>query len=198
MTSQPNPIKGQDNLIENYRTKVINGLLDNSVIVDLLTSTRSYAKDNPRILVETNKHFTVDKSVPALTAGISPEQFTNGIVTEAQNYIFFDLDELYGSPSRNTYQNIALHEVLVYFWVVAHKQVAQYKGLLANDVLSKEIKYIMRKQVELGVCQNELMSNVIYDINVTQFTARVLTFRTWAWCDEVRYGEAIHQGGDCL
>lgn len=162
-----------DNLIEDYRNIITNILLNDPLIVDIL-GNGEIPLDEADILM--------DGKQPHIT----PYEFLPDVITETGSYIMYDLDEDAIFPSRNSVKSV-YSEVTLYFWIVTHRKMTDYKGRLRNDVLSRRLKQLFGEQDGLGIAKNHFVYNKIFDVRNNDYMGRVLKFVITDWSDKVRY-----------
>lgn len=161
-----------DNLIEDYRNIITNILLNDPLIVDILGNGK-IPLDEADVLM--------DGKQPHIT----PYEFLPDIITETGSYIMYDLDEEAIIP-RNSVKSV-YSEVALYFWVVTHRNMTDYKGRLRNDVLTRRLKQLFGEQDGLGIAKNHFVYNKIFDPRNNHYMGRVVKFVITDWSDKVRY-----------
>ncbi len=161
-----------DNLIEDYRNIITNMLLDNQIIVSIL-SNETLTPENSDILVGGEK------------PKICPYEFVPNILTETGSYIMYDMDESAIIP-RGSNKNTCT-QVELYFWIATHRNMTVYKNRLRNDVLSRELKKLFGEADGLGIAKNHFIYNKIFDTYNNNYTGRVLKFLITDWSDKIRY-----------
>ncbi len=161
-----------DNLIEDYRNIITNILLNDPIIVAIL--------GNDKVLLD-EADILIDGKQPH----IQPYEFLPDIITETGSYIMYDMDEESVIP-RNSVKSV-YSEVALYFWVVTHRDMPNYKGRLRNDVLSRRLKQLFGEQDGLGIAKNHFVYNKIFDVRNNKFMGRVLKFVITDWSDKIRY-----------
>ncbi len=161
-----------DNLIEDYRNIITNMLLDNPVIVEVLSDGK---------LTPENSDILIDGEKPK----ICPYEFVPYILTETGSYIMYDMDESAIIP-RGSNKNTCT-QVELYFWIVTHRNMTLYKNRLRNDILSRELKKIFGEADGLGIAKNHFIYNKIFDTGNNDYMGRVLKFLITDWSDKIRY-----------
>lgn len=161
-----------DNLIEDYRNIITNILLSDELIVEILGNGK-VPLDEADVLM--------DGKQPHIT----PYEFLPDIITETGSYILYDLDEEAIFP-RNSAKSV-YSEVTLYFWVITHRNMPNYKGRLRNDVLSRRLKQLFGEQPGLGISKNHFCYNKLFDVRNNAYMGRVLKFVITDWSDKVRY-----------
>lgn len=162
-----------DNLIEDYRSVITNTILSNETIVKVLAN------------IEDDDGFDIDKVGESLLGKrLMPQQYVPDTVTDTGSYILYDLDEnvLYSRGSTNS----TYTELTLYFWILTHKDMPNYKGRLRNDILSRELKKMFNETDGLGIAKNHLMYNRIYNTPNYKYMGRLLAFKITDWSDKVR------------
>lgn len=157
-----------DNLIEDYRSVITNTILSNETIVKVLS----------------NDELDLETADELLGEHLIPQQYVPDTVTETGSYILYDLDEnvLYSRGSTNS----TYTELTLYFWVLTHKDMPNYKGRLRNDILSRELKKMFNETEGLGIAKNHLIHNSIYNTPNYKYMGRLLEFKITDWSDKVR------------
>lgn len=157
-----------DNLIEDYRTVITNTLLSSETIVKILS----------------NDLLDVEGADELLWSHIIPQQYVPDTITETGSYIMYDIDEiaLYSGDSKNS----TYTKLILYIWILTHKDMPTYDGKLRNDILSRELKTLFNESGGLGIAKNHLISNKIFTPPNYKYTGRILTFEITDWSDKVR------------
>lgn len=157
-----------DNLIEDYRSVITNTILSNETIVKVLS----------------NDTLDLESADELLWEHLVPQQYIPDTITETGSYILYDMDEnvLYSRGSTNS----TYTELTLYFWVLTHKDMPNYKGRLRNDILSRELKKMFNETDGLGIAKNHLMYNRIYNTPNYKYMGRLLAFKITDWSDKVR------------
>lgn len=160
-----------DNLIEDYRTIVTNKLLSSEIIVKTLS----------------NDTLDIENSDELLWSHVIPQQYIPDTITETGSYIMYDIDEiaLYSGDSKNS----TYTKLILYIWILTHKDMPTYKGRLRNDIISEELKFMFNETGGLGIAKNHLIDNKIFVPQNYKYTGRILTFEITDWSDKVRLRE---------
>lgn len=161
-----------DNLIEDYRNIITNILLNDPLIVDIL--------GNGKVSLE-EADILMDGNQPHIT----PYEFLPDVITETGSYIMYDMDEEAVIP-RNSVKS-TYSEVALYFWVITHRNMTDYKGRLRNDVLTRRLKQLFGEQDGLGIAKNHFVYNKIFDPRNNHYMGRVVKFVITDWSDKVRW-----------
>lgn len=158
-------------MVEDYRNAITNEILNNEIIVDVLSKGK----------------LTPETSDELLWRNIFPNEFNPETITETASYIFYDIDE--DVSTVNSFLSLTL-----YFWIVTHKNNAKYVGdipasinRLNNDIIVRELKKTFAPETNLGISKNKFMYNKIYNQSNTKYTARVLAFKIVDFSDKIRY-----------
>ena len=157
-----------DNLIEDYRSVITNTILSNETIVQVLS----------------NDTLDLETADELLWEHLVPQQYVPDTITETGSYIMYDIDEIV-SYSRGS-KNSTYTELVLYVWILTHKEMPTYKGRLRNDILSREVKLIFNETGGLGIAKNHLVSNKIFNSPNFKYMGRILTFEITDWSDKVR------------
>lgn len=146
-----------DFLVEDYRNVVANELLNNELIVGILSNDEIEDIEEADALIDTH---------------LKAQHYIDGAIEETGSYIMFDLDEVpmySGDSKQNTYT-----EVRLYFWLVTHKDMHKYKtkrkeepfksarNMFRNDLMAREIKKMFEYKNNLGIAPNHLVYNKIF------------------------------------
>lgn len=161
-----------DNLIEDYRNVITNQLLSNKLIVDIIGNGK-YGVNNENLI----------SSDDLLWQKVFPSQFVPYTVTDTDTYIFYDIEE---SASTTNTSYVTLNIV---FWLITHKDFQKYNGKLRLDILSRELKNIMRQNCELGLSKNHFIYNKLLSTGLYDYTGRTIAFSVTDFNDKLRYGE---------
>lgn len=158
-------------LIEDYRNVVTNEILNNKVIVDVLSKGE----------------YTLENADELLWTRVFPNEFDPDTITDTESYIFYDIDESV-SPIESYLQ------MTLYFWVFTHKSIAKYNGdisesknRLRNDIIVRELKKTFAPKRNMGISKNKFLYNKIYTQSNSKFTARLVAFKIIDFSDKIRY-----------
>ena len=157
-----------DRLVEDYRDVITSMILKN----DNITSVLMHGKEG-----------TTDVDA-LLWKNLIPQKYVDGVVTEAEAHILYDidLDIIYPmNSSKGVYAGVT-----VYFWLRTHKNAPTINGRLKNDVLSYELKQMFNRYKGLGIAPAKL----IYDRHdvpeIKEYAGRLLVFNVTDWGEDIR------------
>ena len=170
-----------DFLVEDYRNVVANELLNNELIVGILSNDEIEDVEESDALIDTH---------------LKAQHYIDGAIEETGSYIMFDLDEVPEYP-RDSKQN-TYTEVRLYFWLVTHKDMHKYrtkrteepfksaKNMFRNDLMAREIKKMFEYKNNLGIAPNHLIYNKIFVPENKDYYGRLLYFTITDWSNKVR------------
>lgn len=166
-----------DDLIEDYRNVIMNEILNNEVLVDVLSHGTLTTEDTDELVWQ----------------NVFPQEFDPETITQTDSYIFFDINE---SVSSTVGKNGTGYVTLtLFFWVLTHRDVVRYEGnvstsknRLRNDIIVRELKKTFAPVSNLGISKNRLLYNNLFTQTNYKYTGRLLAFKITDFADKIRYG----------
>lgn len=166
-----------DDLIEDYRNVIMNEILNNEVLVDVLSHGTLTTEDADELVWQ----------------NVFPQEFDPETITQTDSYIFFDINE---SVSSTVGKNGTGYVTLtLFFWVLTHRDVVRYEGnvstsknRLRNDIIVRELKKTFAPVSNLGISKNRLLYNNLFTQTNYKYTGRLLAFKITDFADKIRYG----------
>lgn len=166
-----------DDLIEDYRNVIMNEILNNEVLVDVLSHGALTTEDADELVWQ----------------NVFPQEFDPETITQTDSYIFFDINE---SVSSTVGKNGTGYVTLtLFFWVLTHRDVVRYEGSIStsknrlrNDIIVRELKKTFAPVSNLGISKNRLLYNNLFTQTNYKYTGRLLAFKITDFADKIRYG----------
>lgn len=163
-------------LIEDYRNVITNEILNNEILVDILS----------------HGTLTTDDADSLVWQNVFPQEFDPETITETDSYIFYDINE---TPSAKVSKNGTGYVTLtLFFWVITHRDIVRYEGSidssknrLRNDIIVRELKKIFAPKNNLGISKNHLLYNNIFTQTNYKYTGRLVAFKITDFSDKIRY-----------
>jgi len=165
-----------EDLIEDYRNVITNEILNNDILVDILS----------------HGTLTTDDSDELVWKNVFPQEFNPETITQTDSYIFYDLNETTSSQvGRNGTGYVTL---TLFFWILTHRDIARYEGKidtsknrLRNDIIVRELKKMFAPKSNLGISKNRLLYNNLFTQTNYKYTGRLLAFKITDFADKIRY-----------
>lgn len=166
-----------EDLIEDYRNVITNEILNNEILVDVLSRGT----------------LTTDDADELVWHNLLPQEFDPETITETESYIFYDINEATSSQvGRNGTGYVTL---TLFFWVLTHRDIVRYEGNVAtsknrlrNDIIVRELKKTFAPQANLGISKNRFLYNNIFTQTNYKYTGRLVAFKITDFADKIRYG----------
>ena len=163
-------------LIEDYRNVITNEILNNEILVDILS----------------HGTLTTDEADSLVWQNVFPQEFDPETITQTDTYIFYDLNE---APTAGVSKNGTGYVTLtLFFWVLTHRDIVKYEGnvptsknRLRNDVVVRELKKMFAPKNNLGISKNRLLYNNLFTQTNYKYTGRILAFKIADFADKIRY-----------
>ena len=157
-----------DRLLEDYRDVITSMRLNNDTITTLLLSGKGDTANKDSLLWH----------------NLIPQKYVDGVVTDAETHILYDLDEdvLYPRNSSNGVYTV----VTAYFWIRTHKNAPLYNGRLKNDIITEELTELFQRTKSLGISPAKKIYNRHDVPELKEYSGRLLVFNVTDWGDDIR------------